>query len=207
MTTDLRTLLDQLPPDSAAADLAFNVGVAQSPFTGGTQTTELPGTRWQLQMSWESLEPEDGMILRAIKAMCRGGAEVVHVRDFHYQPRRQAEPGAPVAAAGNVGGGTLLHLSGLTPGATVYQLGDVVNYLDPDGYWRAHQVLGAVVSDGAGNAVLPILPSMKKPPANGTAVGSTNITVSCTCKSFDAIQAQGWVHSATAAFEEFIFGI
>lgn len=95
---DLRTILANLKPDTATIDIMSNVGVSYSPWTGGAQFTELPGAKWKMLWTYNALEASDGRILKAVKAMFKGGAEVCHVRDFAYMARRTVEPGAPVVA-------------------------------------------------------------------------------------------------------------
>lgn len=95
MAIDLRLILKDLVPDSTQSDIISNTGANFSPWTGGAQHTDLPGARWRLGWSYEALQPFEGRTMKAVKAMMRGGAEVLHVRDFSYIARRTVEPGNP----------------------------------------------------------------------------------------------------------------
>lgn len=172
---DLRSTL--FAPDSAKADIVSNVGIAASPFTGGIQVTELPGAKWKLTFGYDSLSAKYGRQLKAIKAMLRGGAEVAHIHDLSYLPRRSAEPGVPIVNGANQAGGVLAS-SGWTPGIAILEMGDQISYLCSDGMYRMHMVTGAVSSDGSGNANIPISPPLRNPPVNATPISSINPSVS-----------------------------
>jgi hypothetical protein len=173
---DLRPLL--FPPDSADKGLQYNVGSAQSPFDGSVQTTELPGARWGITLAYKDLNIATGRKLTAIAAMLRGGAQVAHIYDYHYIPRRATEPGAPKINGANQTG-TLLAIKGGTPGQG-YIMGDQVSYLSTDGMYRMHIVVGDTNFDGAGNMNLPILPPMRNPPVADDNVISVQPSISVT---------------------------
>lgn len=208
MTTDLRPLFDEDRPDGASSNIVSNVGVAASPFTGGAQVVELPGARWQLTYNFATLDPHDARTHRAIKAICRGGAEVVHINDFNYLPRRNAEPGAPVVRAPlGEGGGNVLLTEGWTPSTAVLDIGDQLSYLGPDGFYRMHVVILPAISDAAGLADVTVYPPIRNAPAVGTAIDSVNPTVSCHLTGGGEITTEGWVVGAQYEFTEWLGGI
>lgn len=204
MTVDLRPILIQ--PDSAASDIISNVGTAVSPFTGGMQQTELPGARWKLSFGYSNLSSAQGRILKAIKALLRGGANVATIYDLSYLPRRLIEPGAPVIN-GSAQAGTLLSIGGLTVSAPVYDIGDQISYLSTDGLYRMHMVTGSVVSNAAGVAVVPILPPIRNPPVQGTAVNSVSPSLSAIWQDGGEVQVNGMMHATSFVFMEALYAI
>ena len=205
MTTDLRNIL-VLRPDSASSDILHNVGTASSPFTGGVQQTELPGARWRLTFSYAALQAGEGRLMKAVKAICRGGAEVVHIYDLSYVPRRLIEPGLPaVGAAGQ--SGTVLGTTGWTPGTPVLEVGDQLSYLSTDGLYRMHTVVSPATSDAGGNANVFILPPMRNPPVAGTPISSVEPTVSAMLQDGGDVSVDGVVHATTLVFVEALYGL
>lgn len=200
---DLRTTL--FAPDSAKADILNNVGIAASPFTGGIQVVELPGARWKLTFGYDSLSAKYGRQLKAIKAMLRGGAEVAHIYDLSYIPRRSVEPGTPTVNGANQAGAVLAS-AGWTPSISILEIGDQISYLCSDGMYRMHIVTAAVSSDASGNANIPILPPLRNPPVNGTAISSIAPVVSCQLTGGGEVSIDGMLHSASLEFTEALYG-
>lgn len=193
-------------PDSAKADILNNVGIATSPFTQGMQVTELPGAKWKLTFSYENLSTEYGRKLRAIKAMLRGGAEIAHIIDLSYVPRRLVEPGVPVVAGANQTGSTLA-TSGWTPNTTILTMGDQISYLSTDGMYRMHIVAGDVASDANGNAGISFFPPMRNPPVDGTAISSVAPKVSVQLTDGGEVTIDGVICSADFTFTEALYQI
>lgn len=207
MTYDLRTILSARP-DSASSDIISNVGTAMSPFTGGIQQTELPGSRWRLSFAYGALNEAEGRRMKAVKAICRGGAEVVHINDLSYAPRRLLEPGAPVVAApAGTGGGITLATSGWLASSLVLDVGDQFSYLSSDGLYRMHTVVAPVVSSAGGTATVTFLPPIRNAPAVGAAINSVTPTVSCLLVGGGQVSAEGVILSASFEFEEALYAI
>lgn len=207
MTYDLRPLLVDRP-DTASHDIVSNTGTITSPFTGGTQHTELPGARWRISFGWGALDMAEARRMKAIKALCRGGAEVVHIHDLGYAPRRTLEPGVPVVAAPlGEGGGILLPSSGWTPSSLVLDFGDQISYLATDGLYRMHMITAPVLSGADGTALLPILPPIRNPPAVGAALNSVNPSVSVILVGGGQVSSEGVVGAMSLEFEEALYGI
>lgn len=201
---DLRTEL--IAPDSAKSDVLNNVGVAQSPFTGGIQVTELAGARWQLTFSYESLSASHGRKLKAIKHKLRGGAEVAHVRDLSYIPRRSVQLGNPTVNGADQSG-TILNTTGWTPNAKILETGDQLSYLSTDGFYRMHIVTEDVTADATGNANVQILPPMRNPPVNGTEIDSINPSVSVILSGGGEVSVNNMLHSTSFTFVEALYGV
>lgn len=201
---DLRDVL--FAPDSAKADIISNVGIAASPFTGGVQITELPGAKWKLTFSYDSLSAKYGRQMKAIKAMLRGGAVVAHIYDLSYLPRRSAEPGTPLIKGANQSG-AVLAVDGLTPNAAAYEIGDQVSYLCSDGMYRMHMVTANVSADASGNANIPIQPPLRNAPVDNAAVASVRPAVSCYLSGGGEVSIDGMLHAASFEFTEALYGM
>lgn len=207
MTVDLRTILVDTP-DSATSDIISNVGSSASPFTGGMQFVELPGARWNLTFGYTALTPADGRLMKAIKALCRGGAELVHVTDLSYVPRITELPGgaAPVIA-GAAQAGVQLATGGWPANTTVFRTGDQLSYLSTDGMYRMHTVVGDSTSSAGGLAQVSILPPMRNPPVNGTPVEMIRPCMTATLREGGEVSADGYIHSTTLVFIEALYAI
>lgn len=201
---DLRNVL--FPPDSATSDIVSNVGIAQSPFTGAVQVTELPGAKWKLSFNYENLDARYSRLLKGIKAQLRGGAQVAHIPDFSYIPRRWVEPGLPVINGG-LQSGNQLATAGWTPNTAILEYGDQISYLCSDGLYRMHIVTGPVVSNAEGVAVIPIEPPLRNPPVNGGAVNSVQPCVSCLLSSGGQVSIDGVIVAVQFEFTESLYGI
>ncbi|CUS06477.1 distal tail protein [Acinetobacter phage Loki] len=204
MAIDLRTTL--FAPDSASSDIVNNVGIATSPFTGGVQITELIGAKWKLTFNYENLDMRYSRLLKAIKAQLRGGAEVAHIVDYSYIPRRSVELGTPVINGANQVGGAIA-ASGYPASTRIFEYGDQLSYLCSDGMYRMHVVTAAVDSDPSGNANIPILPPLRNPPVNGSAINSVNPCVSVALTSGGQIAIDGVIVSAQFEFTEQLYGV
>jgi hypothetical protein len=282
MSTDLRTLLANLKPDTATIDIVSNVGASYSPWTGGGQFTELPGAKWKMAWTYNALDSIEGRVMKAVKAMMKGGAEVCHVRDFAYMARRTVEPGAPVVGPGVVLGvaitapgagytvapavvftggggagaaatavidggkvveinvtapgagytsapavsftgggggagatatasagqaGAVLTITGCTPSAPAYAIGDQVSYLSVDGMYRMHMATANVNADATGKVLLPILPPIRNAPTFGAGVDSLTPSVSVNLTDGGAVTIDGVVHSLSWTLTEALYGI
>ncbi|HCH8414899.1 TPA: hypothetical protein NNT57_004555 [Salmonella enterica] len=204
MAIDLRNVL--IAPDSATSDIINNVGIAVSPFTGGVQVTELIGAKWKLTFNWENLHMKHSRLLKAVKAQLRGGAEVAHITDYSYIPRRSTELGTPVVNGANQVGGNLA-ASGFTASTRLFEYGDQLSYLCTDGMYRMHIVTAPVDSDASGNALIPISPPLRNPPVNGTAINSVSPCVSVSLTSGGNVSIDGVIVSAQFEFTEQLYGV
>lgn len=201
---DLRAIM--ISPDSAESDISHNVSKAVSPFTGSEQGVALPGDKWVLTFNYKDLGPSYGRQFKAIKAMLRGGAEVAHIHDLSYIPRRLVEPGAPLINGANQAG-TLLNVDGVTPNTTVYEFGDQISYLCSDGCFRMHMVTGPAVSDGLGQVKIPIMPPLRNPPVDNAAVNSVKPSITVTLMDSSAVSVSTVIHAASFTFLEYLFNM
>lgn len=204
MAIDLRPIM--IAPDSAESDIAFNVGKAVSPFTGSEQGVELPGAKWVLTFNYRDLGPSYGRQFKAIKAQLRGGAEIAHIYDLSYIPRRLTEPGNPLVNGANQSG-ILLAVDGVTPNTTVYEYGDQISYLSTDGFYRMHMVTGPAVSNGTGQVNIPILPPMRNPPQDNSQVVSVKPSVTVTLADSSSVSVDGVIHAASYTFLEYLYNM
>lgn len=191
-------------PDSATNKLMFNTGTATSPFTGGRQTTNLPGARWSLKYTYKDLSMELSRKLSGIQAVLAGGAEIAHIRDYTFFPRMSAPLGAPIVnGASQVG--SSLKTSGWKAGQVVLEFGDRLSYLATDGLYHLHTVTANISSDENGIAYVPISPPLHNPPVDGAHVETINPIVSVTCTDSGEVSIDGVVSGITLQFEEALY--
>jgi hypothetical protein len=109
-------LLPTTPGPRAAKMNLMSFGTVLTPFLGGpTQRINRLGTRWSMMVSMPPLkaEPDGRVWASALAQAVESGAVMPIVQDIDT-----GAPGAPVVSA-NVASGSILPLSGVTPG---YQL-------------------------------------------------------------------------------------
>lgn len=196
---DLRDSL--IAPETAVSDILNNVGSSASPFTGSEQVTELPGARWKLQFSYKSLDARYGRLFKSITAKLRGGAEIAHIYDLSYVPRRLTEPGVPVIAGAGQSG-IALATSGWDASTAILKEGDQLSYLSTDGLFRMHVVTADVTSDGSGLASIPILPPMRNPPVDGGAVNTVRPSISVRQSGGGSLQVNTIIYDINYEFTE-----
>lgn len=148
-------------PSNANFRLRGNTQTHRSPLTGATQTLEMPGAKWELTVSWESLTEVDWRILSAFLADLRGRAGRFFFPVAIFAPRRATPSGSPsFAATGDVG--PVIAIGGWGSSVSnVVLAGDWFSYVDTGGRKRLHMVTADASSGVAGIATTSITPPIR----------------------------------------------
>lgn len=156
-----------LPPLIAARPIpmAFG-GVQRSDFGGASQYVAMLGDRWAFAFETAMMEVEP-LGREMLVDLTRGRREGVIVRIV--QPDFPAgAPGAPTVRTATVAGRTI-PIEGATPNC-VLRKGIWLNYFDALGRPYLDQTTAEVVTDGDGEADLPIQNLLRAPLAEGSAI-------------------------------------
>lgn len=200
---DLTTKL--ISPDTATCTLQFNTARNTSPFTGGGQTTEMPGAKHVLKYSYTNLSLEKMRLFNGIFAMLRGGAVVAHIKDYSSVPWHGLAFGTPVISAANQTGSTL-QISGFNPTSRVLAFGDKISYLAIDGLYHLHTVIDDnVESDATGNATVKIAPPIHNSPKQGSYVETVTPVVSVILTDSSEVSINGVVTDTSLTFTEALY--
>ncbi|EHM01161.1 hypothetical protein HMPREF9946_02236 [Acetobacteraceae bacterium AT-5844] len=152
-------------PGSLSWRLTANTQIHTSPLDGSTQTLRLPGSRWVVTLSWQTMRQDDWRGLSSFIAYLGGRAGRFTMSPQHAK-RRGAGGGSPVIdGAGQ--SGDVLATRGWPPNTAVLWPGDYISYPDAAGRPMLHQVVTGGQSDGAGRAWLVIAPPIRRPGADG----------------------------------------
>lgn len=176
-----------------------------SPFTGSTQTIVRPGSRFQADLTWETLSDEDRRTMAAFLARLNGQAG-----RFTWGPpaydRRGAATGTPLVN-GATQTGTTLNVDGWTSGGVAMQTGDLLSFVGANGRSELHMVVADATPSGGATA-LTIAPQIRSSPADNAAVEI--VAPVGVWKLLDDEQGQletraGWFGALSLQIEEAIF--
>jgi hypothetical protein len=158
---------------SADFKITDSVAVTRSPFTGAVANRfKWPGAdNWTMTLTLPPLYGDDADIWEAFLSQMRGRANAAQFSD----PRRRFPKGALFGSAPLVDNATSgtngfmaesLHIKGLAPNTFgVFLPGDYIQV----GY-RLYRVLDRINADANGKAILPIFPTLREVPVDGSAV-------------------------------------
>jgi len=148
-------------PASADWQLVSNTSKTTSPHDGTVQTSELPGARWHVGLSFPRQTPAEGRSLLAFLTMLRGEAG-----RFYLYDHTQTTPAGTITGAPVVSG--------------VAQIGTTINTVGWTGTLLAGDMIGIggelkmVTVDAIGAGVTPVAitfePPLRNSPANGSAI-------------------------------------
>lgn len=157
-------------PSNASFRLRGNTQTQRSPLDGTSQTLEIPGSRWEITVSWESLRETDWRTLSAFLAKLRGRAGRFNFSPAIFAPRQGTGAGTPVFALdNNYGDG--LSVAGWGSGALdCVRAGDWLSYIDVGGRRRLHMVTVNAGADLGGFAAVAITPPVRVPGVQGNAI-------------------------------------
>jgi len=153
------------PPNMPASyewQLVSNTQKTTSPLDKSVQTSELPGTRWHVSLSFPHQTPAEGRALAAFLASLRGEAGRFYLHD-HAQPQpRGAITGSPV-----VSGAAQIGITINTTGwAGTLLAGDMI------GIGGELKMVTADVTSAGPSTVTALVfePPMRASPANASAI-------------------------------------
>ena len=163
MTIDI-----DIKPDAAQLGIAFNVQSFSSTLNGAKQFKELSGSRWAGSFTWSNRQ---GLEARTLKGQLQGLRG--QIEDFRITPPDHEGLGTAVGS-GVVNGAIQTGSSIVTDGWGVNQpiLLEIGDYFEINGELK--QVTLRAASDGAGNSTIQFQPPIRKSPADGSAVITTN---------------------------------
>lgn len=163
MTIDI-----DIKPDGAQFGIAFNVQSFSSTLNGAKQFKELSGSRWAGSFTWSSRQ---GLEARALKGQLQGLRG--QIEDFRITPPDHEGLGTAVGS-GVVNGASQTGSSIVTDGWGANQpiLLEIGDYFEINGELK--QVTLRAASDGSGNSTIQFQPPIRKSPADGSAVITTN---------------------------------
>jgi len=150
-------------PASAEWQLVSNTQVTKSTFDGSVQTSELPGAKWHVSLTFPKQEPAAGRVLVAFLASLRGEAGRFYLHDHTLPTPRGTISGTPV-----VSGAAQIGASIMTSGWTGTLLaGDMIGIGGE---------LKMVTADVTGAGTTPVAVSFEPPLRNSPANGSAIVT-------------------------------
>lgn len=140
-----------------------------SPLNGGEQTVELPGARWEAEITWAALTKPEVRRLRAFVVQLKGRAGRFYLHDFSHTAPSGIGTGTPrVMGAGQTGAS--LVTDGWTASTTgILKAGDYFSL--PTGELK--MVTQDINSDGSGQATLTFEPPIRTSPANDAVITLT----------------------------------
>lgn len=148
-------------PSGGSARLRGNTQIHRSPLTKTTQTLEIPGAKWEISVTWDSLEEDDWRTLGAFLDNLRGQAGRFLFSPAIFEPRRGTGTGTPIIFNANDIGDSIF-TAGWTPSApNVFRTGDWFSYVDTGGRQRLHKATAAASAAGGGGATVSITPPIR----------------------------------------------
>jgi hypothetical protein len=156
---------DEVVPNNIIPALIDFGGVQRPPLGGKILRINRLGNRYRASVSLPPIPSVDlGRIVvsRLLKAKTQG----LRI-DFPLCGVDQGEPGSPLVKGANQAGGSII-MDGFAPG-----------YVMREGYWFSvvtnsqhylYNVAADAVADGSGNVTVPIVPWLRRPPADNDVV-------------------------------------
>jgi hypothetical protein len=144
-------------------DMTDSVALSRSPFTGQGQRQQWLGAdMWTGTLNPPRLDCTDGPAWKSFLAELRGIANAFMIGDPLYTGPQGNPLGAPAIP------GTVTDVAGNQAVHTVGWQASAFGLLLPGDYlqigYRLHLVCGTINSDGSGNALIPIWPSLREVP-------------------------------------------
>jgi len=162
MTIDI-----DIKPDAAQLGIGFNVQSFNSTLSGSKQFKELPGSRWVGSITWSQRQGIDAKTLVGQLSSLRG-----MIDEFRILPPDHEGLGTALGS-GVVNGADQTGSSLITSGWAANQsiLLEIGDYIEINGELK--RVTLRAASDGSGNSTIQFQPPIRKSPANGSAVITT----------------------------------
>lgn len=154
-------------PSGASFRLRGNSQTHRSPLDGTTQTLEMPGSAWELTVTWESLQEADWRSLGAFLSRLRGRAGRFTFSPIIFAPRRGVATGSPLFSTAPSTGETFQTNSWTPSSGTTMAVGDWLSYTDVGGRTRLHLTTEAFVANGSGVSAHRVTPILRAAPIVG----------------------------------------
>lgn len=157
-------------PSNASFRLVGNTQVQSSPLDRTTQTLEMPGARWELTVTWESLVEADWRRLGAFASRLRGRSGRFFFSPAIFAPRRgtATTPGTPTFYTAPPSGEVFV-TEGWNPSSGVgTDEGDWMSYVDASGRQRLHLSVEAFSVIAAGRCSHRFTPLIRSAPVLGS---------------------------------------
>ena len=132
----------------------------QSPFTLQKQIQDWGGEGWLYRIDFWSQTGDDGRAIAAFLTALGGISGKFILKD--PGEFNSASLGTPMVNGASQTGNSLIS-DGWTPSITIFKAGQFIQ-LGADDTSRLHMVTADTVSDGSGNATLPIWPALRESP-------------------------------------------
>jgi hypothetical protein len=175
--------LSRAVPTTFLFSLVPNTQTFTSPLNKTTQTSELPGARWQFTLTWQNLSQSDSRILAAWIRKLTGAAGRFYMWDMQHPT-----PSGTAAGTGLVKGGSQTGRTLLTDGWTANQSGLFLpgDYVGVNGELKC--ITATIAADSGGNATLQFEPPLRSSPADNAPLTITKPT--CVMRLVDDNQDQ-----------------
>tara|TARA_R110002167_G_scaffold45515_5_gene136738 strand:+ start:1928 stop:2515 length:588 start_codon:yes stop_codon:yes gene_type:complete len=157
-----------IKPDAASIGIATNIQTFNSTLNAFQQFRELPGSRWFASFTWSSRQGVDAKTLKGQFTSLNGP-----LGTFKISPPDSESLGT-FLGAGLVNGAGQTGTTLITDGWGINQpsLGVVGDYFEINGELKI--LTESATSDGSGNATLTFAPAIRKSPADGSDVITSN---------------------------------
>jgi hypothetical protein len=156
-------------PSSMSWKLTAATQTHVSPLDGSTQTLRLPGARWSVSLSWQTLPEAEWRMIDAFVSWLGGRAGRFTLSPIHA-PRRGDGGGIPVIHGGGQSGG-VLDTRGWPPNTLILRAGDFLSYPDAAGRPMLHKVADWETWSGPdGRAFIAISPPIRRPGAEAAPI-------------------------------------
>lgn len=157
-----------IAPTSIRRSLRSNSGVLRSSLSGVTQTIARSGSRWEIEVTWETLT---GNQYKAIVAFFRrlNGAEH-RVRIHTWDLLKTGDWGGTPVVDGASQTGSALNVRGADISTTGWAKSGDFFYYNAGGKSELKQVTADADSDGSGDVTLAIIPPIRTSPSDAAAL-------------------------------------
>jgi len=150
--------------------IVSNVQTYRSTFNNSTQSIEMLGDHFEFSAVWKILSREQIAPMRAFLTNLRGG-----ITPFEFSDVTQKRPNGTIISDVFVSSApTIESLSVYTSmqfNETIFKAGDYISVKMDDGAPDEYKMITAdVITDGSGNALIPIRPTLRHAPTVGVPV-------------------------------------
>lgn len=166
-----------------------------SPWTGTTQTLEMPGQRWGATLTFTEMEEAEWRVLAAFVWRLGGRAG-----RFAWGPpamprrglRQPVDPAGPTIREDQTSGPVVRSAGWQATGGFSFRAGDFLGWVDPAGRPQLHVAVDDTAPNSAGNGSFRVAPPVRRVPPPGTPINLVNPqAVWMLTQDFDPFEFQG----------------